>query len=91
MTTGRSLSRENFLWDYPIYSKGKLHQRFADRRVNKVNNRKEYFHVSIKQIENVLEEYKDLTVDFTENPDASEYHQSLAIEQSRPNTDDVKS
>lgn len=80
------------IFSYDAYAlETELHQRFADRRVNKVNNRKEYFRVSIKQIENVLEEYKDLTVDFTENPDASEYHQSLAIEQSRPNTDDVKS
>lgn len=42
-----------------------LHQRFDKQRVNKVDNCKEYFKVSIEQIEQVLEEYKVLTVDFT--------------------------
>ncbi|MEN3115111.1 DUF4041 domain-containing protein [Lacticaseibacillus paracasei] len=68
------------IFSYDAYAlEAELHQRFANQRVNKVNNRKEYFRVPIRQIESALEEYKDLTVDFTESPDAPEYRQSLAI------------
>ncbi|CAJ1187175.1 hypothetical protein CPR19081_DFPECDIO_01045 [Companilactobacillus paralimentarius] len=70
-----------FIFSYDAYSlEAELHQRFNDKRINKVNNRKEYFHVSIDEIEKVLEEYKDLTVDFNEIPEAVEYNQSLALE-----------
>jgi chromosome segregation ATPase len=70
-----------FIFSYDAYSlEAELHQRFNDKRINKVNNRKEYFHVSIDEIEKVLEEYKDLTVDFHEIPEAVEYNQSLALE-----------
>lgn len=70
-----------FIFSYDAYSlETELHQRFNDKRVNKVNNRKEYFHVSIDEIEKVLEEYKDLTVDFNRIPEAVEYNQSLASE-----------
>ncbi len=58
----------------------KLHERFANKRVNKVNNRKEYFKISIKEIEEELKKYQDVTVDFHENPDAEEYRETLAIE-----------
>ena len=57
-----------------------LHERFSDKRINKVNNRKEYFRLGISEVRNVLEEYKDLTIDFNETPDAPEYRQTLALE-----------
>ncbi|WP_236585120.1 DUF4041 domain-containing protein [Companilactobacillus farciminis] len=69
-----------FIFSYDAYSlETELHQRFSDKRVNKINNRKEYFRVSISEIEKVLEEYKDLTVDFNEKPEAIEYNQSLNL------------
>ncbi|MFD1442181.1 DUF4041 domain-containing protein [Lacticaseibacillus hegangensis] len=67
------------IFSYDAYAlEAELHQRFDTQRVNKVNNRKEYFHVSIQEIKKALEEYKDLTVDFTETPDAPEYRESVA-------------
>ncbi len=57
----------------------KLHRRFDKQRINKVNNRKEYFKISIEEIEKELENYKDVTVDFHEQPEADEYKQSLAV------------
>lgn len=57
-----------------------LHNKFARFRINKINARKEYFHVSIPEIKNVIKGYEDLTVDFTEVPDAAEYRQTLALE-----------
>lgn len=58
----------------------KLHNKFGKQRINKVNNRKEYFKISIKDIERELENYKNVTVDFHEQPLADEYKQSLALE-----------
>lgn len=67
------------IFSYDAYAlESELHQRFDKQRVNKVNNRKEYFRVPITEIKKVLEEYKDLTVDFNETPDAPEYRESLA-------------
>lgn len=67
------------IFSYDAYAlESELHQRFDKQRVNKVNNRKEYFRVPIAEIKKVLEEYKDLTVDFNETPDAPEYRESLA-------------
>ncbi|MGF2385180.1 DUF4041 domain-containing protein [Lentilactobacillus otakiensis] len=62
-----------------------LHERFADNRVNKVNNRKEYFKIGIEEIEEELKKYQDVTVDFHENPDAEEYRESLSLEQNQEN------
>lgn len=58
----------------------KLHKRFDKNRINKVNNRKEYFKIPIQTIEKELIKYKDVTVDFHEVPDAPEYRETIAIE-----------
>jgi chromosome segregation ATPase len=55
-----------------------LHQRFSDRRVNMVNNRKEFFNVSLKEIADVVAEY-NATIEFTLIAEASDYSQTLAI------------
>lgn len=57
----------------------KLHQVFNQQRVNKVNLRKEYFYVSLDDIELKLSE---IQVDAMLNriPSADEYYQSLKIE-----------
>ena len=68
------------IFSYDAYSlETELHSRFADRRINKVNNRKEYYRVAISEIKDALSEYKDLTVDFNEIPEAPEYRESLAM------------
>lgn len=56
-----------------------LHNFFNKERINKVNNRKEFFKVPIDQIEDKLKEYKELTIDFNKEPDAEEYRESLQI------------
>ncbi|MFC6182023.1 DUF4041 domain-containing protein [Lactiplantibacillus daowaiensis] len=56
-----------------------LHNRFAKDRINMVNNRKEYFHITIDAIETELKKYKNITVDFREVPEAEEYRESLAL------------
>ncbi|MGG5325256.1 hypothetical protein IGJ83_002910 [Enterococcus pernyi] len=54
-----------------------LHQHFNEFRINKVNNRKEFFKVPLSEIEKKLLEYKEVTIDFVKTPDAEEYRQSL--------------
>ena len=56
-----------------------LHNRFNDKRVNQINHRKEYFNITIDDIKDALSDYKDLTFDFNEIPEAEEYRESLKI------------
>ncbi|MBD9707707.1 DUF4041 domain-containing protein [Enterococcus faecium] len=69
------------IFSYEAYQlEANLHSYFAKQRINKINNRKEFFKIPIDSIEKKLEEYKDLTIDFQKKADAEEYYQSLAIQ-----------
>ncbi len=55
----------------------KLHRHFADRRVNLINLRREYFHVTLEEIIEAVSQYHgDIT--FVKTPEAAEYRQTLA-------------
>lgn len=56
-----------------------LHKHFADYAVNKVNPRKEFYNVDIDEIEKVVKENYNDTVQFTKIPIASEYRQSMNL------------
>jgi len=56
-----------------------LHNYFNDKRVNMVNNRKEFFNITIEEIERALEKHKDLTFEFNKIPDAEEYRETLKL------------
>lgn len=56
-----------------------LHNAFADRRVNKVNHRKEYFRCDLKEIEEVVRKNHDKTVDFSYTPCAEQYRESMKM------------
>jgi hypothetical protein len=61
----------------------RLHQRFDDKRVNLKNPRREFFQVSIDEIEQAVQEIKKKTgflriETFEPAPQAYEYHQTLA-------------
>lgn len=58
----------------------KLHRYFANTAVNKVNPRKEFYNVDIDEIEKVVKENYNETVQFTKIPIAAEYRQSLNLE-----------
>lgn len=60
-----------------------LHQTFRDKSVNKVNYRKEFFKVTLDEIENVVKQNYDKTVEFIKIPNASEYRQTLEIENNK--------
>ena len=58
-----------------------LHRYFADRAVNKVNPRKEFYKVDIDEIEKVVKENYNDIVQFIKIPIAAEYRQSLNLEE----------
>lgn len=69
------------IFSYEAYQlETELHEYFSKYRINRVNNRKEFFRIPIDEIEEKLKEYKDLTIDFTKTPDAEEYRESLNFE-----------
>ena len=54
-----------------------LHKHFADKAVNKVNPRKEFFHVEIEEIEKIVKDKYNDTVQFHKIPLALEYRKSI--------------
>ena len=56
-----------------------LHQAFEKQSVNRVNLRKEFFKVSLDDIEKVVKENFNNTVKFTRIPVAKEYNETLEI------------
>lgn len=56
-----------------------LHRAFEDKRLNKVNNRREFFQVTLDEIIEVIKANYDKTVDFVKTPEAEQYRQSLRI------------
>ena len=58
-----------------------LHTAFADRKVNMVNTRREFFHVTLDEIKNVVRKNFDKTVEFIDVPDAEQYRISLKMQQ----------
>ena len=68
------------IFSYDAYNlKTSLHNKFATKRLNAVNNRKEFFKITIDEIEKELQVYKNLTIDFSKVPEAQEYRESLKI------------
>lgn len=56
-----------------------LHHAFDDRRVNRVNLRREYFNVTLDEIKEVVRKNHDKTVEFVDYPDAQQYRESLQM------------
>jgi hypothetical protein len=56
----------------------KLHKHFYTNRINKINDRKEFFRADIDEIEKVLRKsYKEGIVDFIKEAPAQQYRESL--------------
>lgn len=66
------------IFSYQAYQlENELHKYFDKQRVNKINNRKEFFKIDIEQIKRILSSHKELTFDFIEEAKAQEYKESL--------------
>lgn len=59
-----------------------IHKAFDSKKVNMVNTRREFFNVSLEQIENVVKQNFDKSVEFTKIPVAEEYRESIKIKES---------
>lgn len=57
-----------------------LHHAFEGKKVNMINNRREFFRVSLDEIKEVVKKNFDKTVEFVDVPDAEQYRQSLLIQ-----------
>lgn len=53
-----------------------LHSQFEKYRINHVNKRKEYFNVPLENIKNYLQETKDITIEWHDQPENSEFELS---------------
>lgn len=56
-----------------------LHKEFDDRRINKVNYRKEYFRVSLDEIEQLIIDKFEKEVDFIKDIEAQQYRETKSI------------
>jgi Domain of unknown function (DUF4041)/Meiotically up-regulated gene 113 len=62
--------------DDAVTLENELHKSFASQRVNWVNERREFFFASPTAVRDVLASHVGNLLEFTEHPDATEFHQS---------------
>lgn len=55
-----------------------LHRTFNDKRLNLINERKEFFKVSLEEIQDVVERNHDKTIEFKTTALAEDYRQTIA-------------
>ncbi|MBC7006392.1 GIY-YIG nuclease family protein, partial [Photobacterium sp. BZF1] len=56
-----------------------LHQLFADRRVNKVNHRREYFYVTIEEVEEALHKLVEGDFEVVKDAQALQFEESMLL------------
>ncbi|MDX1921246.1 MAG: DUF4041 domain-containing protein [Candidatus Caenarcaniphilales bacterium] len=66
----------------------KLHRRFNSRMVNRINQRKEFFRVDIKEIEKFVLEHNS-KIEFTKFAEAKQFRQSIEMEDLALNSQQV--
>lgn len=59
----------------------KLHTKFASKRVNKVNQRREFFKLTIKEIEEALTEFVDTDFNILSDVTSDQYEESMLLEE----------
>ena len=58
-----------------------LHKAFENKKINVMNARKEFFNVTLEEIEEIVKRNHDKTVDFMKVPPAQQYRESLKTRQ----------
>lgn len=56
-----------------------LHRKFAERRLNRINGRKEFFKVSLEEIEEIVKQHSNAEIQFTKLAEAKEYRETLTL------------
>ena len=77
-----------FFSDDAVTLEADLHRRFADKRVNRINTRREFFYATPAEVRDALSEIAGNLLEFTEEPEAEQYRLSLqmAAEEARKTT-----
>ncbi len=68
-----------FFSEDAVSLEAELHSHFADRALNRANHRKEFFFASPTEVREVLLSKVGNILEFTEEPDATEYRQSVGL------------
>lgn len=68
-----------FFSDDAVTVETSLHHRFADKRVNLINVRREFFAVSPLEVKEALKEIPGVMIEFIEEPEALQYRESQAL------------
>jgi uncharacterized protein YlxW (UPF0749 family) len=71
-----------FFADDAVSIEAMLHQHFADRRINQINLRREYFRATPTEVRDVLKEHSVELLDFKLDPSAEEYRATQALQSS---------
>lgn len=66
-----------FFSEDAVSLEAELHRHFADRAVNRVNSRKEFFFATPAEVRDVLEERVGSLLEFTDRAEATEFFQSV--------------
>ncbi|MDN4070220.1 DUF4041 domain-containing protein [Paenibacillus vini] len=64
-----------------------LHNAFENKKLNLINSRREFFNVTIDEIERVIRKNHDRTVEFIKTADAEQYRESLTIRNTKREAD----
>lgn len=56
-----------------------LHRKFSERRLNKINSRKEFFKVTLDEIEIFVNQSLNASIEFTKLAEAREYRETLSL------------
>ncbi|MDF1763339.1 MAG: DUF4041 domain-containing protein, partial [Oleibacter sp.] len=59
----------------------RLHTKFSSKRVNKVNQRREFFKLTIKEIEDALTEFVDADFNIVSEVTSDQYEESMLLEE----------
>ncbi|WP_123041386.1 DUF4041 domain-containing protein [Cohnella candidum] len=64
-----------------------LHREFDSRRLNAINRKREFFNVSLDEIEEVIKRNHDKTIEFIRTADAEQYRETLVLRNNHTMTD----
>lgn len=56
-----------------------LHQKFNDKRLNRINKKKEFFRVTLDEIEEFVKQHTNAGIEFTKLSEAREYRETLTL------------
>lgn len=57
-----------------------LHKEFENRKVNMINGRKEFFHVTLDEIKEAVKKYNENIIEIKDIPDAEQYRETLLLQ-----------